>query len=163
MNIRAAAVSDALTIWRLHGRSVRALCRAHYAPAQLDAWLQDSTLAKFEARLARHRAFVAEQDGIVTGYVRWRPATNELCSLFVDPDHVRQGVGTALMAHAVADARAHGARDLWLDASLNAISFYERDGWRRGERRLHGTLPCLRMTRRLGAVTPDPAARSSPE
>ncbi|MCP4419662.1 MAG: GNAT family N-acetyltransferase, partial [Chloroflexi bacterium] len=128
MIIREAAVADAQAILRLHTRSVLTLCRADYTTEQLEGWVSNSTLEKYQFRLKKHRAYVAEQDGNTAGYVRWNPATNELCSIFVDPDYVRQGVATKLMATACEDAISHGVEAFWLDASLTAVPFYKAIG-----------------------------------
>lgn len=44
------------------------------------------------------------------------------------PDQQRQGVGTLLLNHVVAQARAFGAETLWCDARLDAAEFYRRFG-----------------------------------
>jgi putative acetyltransferase len=149
MIIREATVVDALAVLKLHERSVRALCHADYTPEQLDGWLRNSTLEKYRERLKKHRSFIAERDGNIVGYVRWNLATNELCSIFVDPLHVRQGIATKLMEIASEDAISHGAVDLWLDASLTAVPFYEAIMWEYVELKMHGLLECVRMTKSL--------------
>ena len=57
-----------------------------------------------------------------------------LNKLFVEPRHIRSGVGRALLAHAVAEARQRGAERLTILADPNATGFYERnDAVRIGE------------------------------
>jgi putative acetyltransferase len=149
MDIRKATVDDALSIMQLHERSVLELCRDDYTPEQLKDWLSISTLERYQIRLERHRAYLAEQDGKMIGYVRWHPETNELCSIFVDPDFVRQGVATKLMEVAEKDAKDRGVEELWLDSSLTAVPFYEAIGWNYVEQSMHGTLECVKMTKKL--------------
>ena len=149
MKTRPAVLADAQAIKALHGRSVRGLCRDHYTPEQIEGWLKNSAVAKYRQRLRLHRSFVAEIEGEIIGYVRWNPTTNELCSIFVDPDHARQGIGRALMGVAYDDVRSFGVKDLWLDASLNAVPFYQVEGWQYIEQRMHGSLQCVRMTKRM--------------
>ena len=48
--------------------------------------------------------------------------------LFVEPRHIRSGVGRVLLAHAVAEARQRGAERLTILADPNAAGFYERNG-----------------------------------
>lgn len=152
MIIRAAEVGDALEIMALHKRSVLALCQDDYTAEQLEDWVNSSTLEKYQKRLTLQRAFIAEKDGEMAGYVRWNPATHELCSIFVDPDYVWQGIGTKLMKIAYEDASLRGVTDLWLDASLTAVPFYAADGWQSVERKMHGALECVRMVKRLAAI-----------
>jgi putative acetyltransferase len=85
----------------------------------------------------------------MVGFVRWNPATYELCSLFVDPDHLRQGIATLLMKRACENVRAAGVENLWLYASLTAVPFYEADGWKFVEETQRGLLECARMEKIL--------------
>jgi len=62
------------------------------------------------------------------------PDTLNLNKLFVEPRHIRSGVGRALLAHAVAEARQRGSERLTILADPNAAGFYERnDAVRIGE------------------------------
>ena len=146
MIIREAVIDDAADLLRLHTRSVLELCRDDYTSDQLKYWLSYSTLEKYQKRLELHPSFVAECDGKLIGYVRWNPETNELCSIFVDPDYVRQGVATALMDIAYRDALSHGVKEMWLSASLTAVPFYQKIGWQYLERSMHGELECVKMS-----------------
>ena len=150
MIIRKATLDDAADILSLHNHSVLALCRDDYTPDQLQYWLSYSTLEKYQVRLKHHSSFVAEYNGKMIGYVRWNPQSNELCSIFVDPEYVRQGVATALMEVAYRDALSQGVREMWLFASLTAVPFYQAIGWRYVERSMRGDLECVRMTKRIG-------------
>ena len=149
MLIREATVDDTAAIMTLHERSVRGLCSADYTPEQIDGWLSRSTLERYQQRLQFHRSYIAELDREMVGYVRWNPATYELCSIFVHPDYVRRGIATLLMRTAYQDVNAHGVQDLWLDASLTAVPFYEVKGWEVVESGMHGILECVRMIKRL--------------
>ena len=70
-------------------------------------------------------------DGAVKGFIRVHG--DELCKLFVEPVLQSQGVGAALLAHAV---DAMGVRHLWaLEKNTRAIAFYQRHGFRLTEQR----------------------------
>jgi predicted N-acetyltransferase YhbS len=74
-------------------------------------------------------------DGEVAGIVALGPSeqpnTLDLDKLFVDPQQIRNGVGRALMAHAIDEAQHRGAKQLTVLADPNAAGFYERNGARR--------------------------------
>lgn len=56
-----------------------------------------------------------------------------LHSLYIDPGALGQGIGHALMSHALSTFAAWGCEHatLWvLEGNSRAISFYERQGWR---------------------------------
>ena len=54
----------------------------------------------------------------------------ELEHLFVDPEHMNRGVGTALFQDAIGLAKAAGNSKLVIQCDPNAIGFYERQGLR---------------------------------
>ena len=56
------------------------------------------------------------------------PGALDLNKLFIEPRHIRSGVGRALLAHAIAEARRRGAGRLTILADPNAAAFYERAG-----------------------------------
>ena len=68
--------------------------------------------------------------------------------------HTGRGVGTAILEELESEANARGLDELSLVASRNAVGFYERRGWKRGEDLVHETsggveLECVAMDRFL--------------
>ena len=127
--IRAATASDAVSMIDIHARSIRALCRDDYQTEQIDAWIGKRTPEEYVARIGARPFFVAEIDSKLVGYAAYSPISNELLSVFVDPDFARQGVATALVDDLLASARSKGVTTLWLDSSLMAVLFYESVGF----------------------------------
>lgn len=68
----------------------------------------------------------------------------ELTALFVDPAAIGKGVGSALLAHAVATARDLGWRELTIDSDPYAEPFYVHHGAHRV-----GTIPSGSIPGRL--------------
>ena len=118
----AAALSDlcfrSKAVWgydpRVHGADARRLGVAGEHIAAGDVWIATGV------------------DGEIAGVVALAPGdapdTLNLNKLFVEPRHIRSGVGRALLAHAVAEARQRGAERLTILADPNAAGFYERNG-----------------------------------
>lgn len=65
----------------------------------------------------------------------------ELTALFVDPAAIGQGVGSALLAHAVATARDLGWRELTIDSDPYAEPFYLHHGAHRVGTTPSGSIP----------------------
>lgn len=84
------------------------------------------------AEIAAGDVWVAEAAGRVAGVVALAPGdspgTLDLAKLFVMPGRLRRGIGRALFAHALAEARRRGARHLTIVADPNAAGFYEASG-----------------------------------
>lgn len=73
------------------------------------------------------RVTVAERDGTVLGFYALAgdpPDPGVLDLMFVDPDHIRHGVGTRLWTHAVATARHAGLTRFTIDSDPFAEEFY---------------------------------------
>lgn len=97
-----------------------------YTPAQLAAWRDELTIT--EQALASGTVWVAELDGQhgPVGFLVLLPAPRHwvLEHFWVVPLAMGRGVGRALLAHAVALARAGGAVALSIDADPHAEAFY---------------------------------------
>lgn len=80
--------------------------------------------------LAGRRTTVAELDGTVAGFVtlEGEPPSGELGMLFVDPAAIGRGIGSSLLDHLLAGARASGFTLLTIDADPNAEAFYLAHG-----------------------------------
>jgi GNAT superfamily N-acetyltransferase len=68
--------------------------------------------------------------GIVALGPSEQPNTLDLDKLFVEPRRIRTGVGRALFAHAIIEARRRGAERLTILADPYAAGFCERNGAR---------------------------------
>ena len=138
MTIRPARPDEAAALTALALRS-----KAHWGYD--DAFM---ARAASELRVADVAGvFVAERDGALAGF--HRVEGDELAMLFVEPGAMGAGVGTALLDHACAHARASGVTALLVESDPNAVPFYRRHGATQvGERRSPSTgraLPLLRL------------------
>jgi len=97
---------------------------------------------------------VAEEDERIAGFAALDAAAGEVTAVYVEPAAWRHGVGRGLLDAVETIARLRGVATARLDASLNAVAFYEAAGWRR-ERDAARTLPggrtiaCVAMTKTL--------------
>lgn len=155
--IRPATMADVEAILALHVASIRRLGAETYSPRQVDAWAtKPEGTSPYEASIrddGRH-VIVAERDGELLGWGRLDRSDGEVSAVYVHPDHARQGVGSALVAHLEALAREWGFDRLHLWASLNAVPFYESLGFLRLDKRLHETtggvvMSCVEMEKPL--------------
>jgi GNAT superfamily N-acetyltransferase len=93
-------------------------------------------LADFDADVAGERVWVAHVDGRIAGFASVWERENFLHTLFVHPDFLRRGIGTALLAAClatrVANADSPVAMTLkCLAKNLPALDFYAARGWSR--------------------------------
>lgn len=90
----------------------------------------------------RHWVAVGPDGGVVGagGWAEYRrswsaPRRGALRQFVTDPDHIRRGVGRAIMRRTLESARAARMTELYCQATLNAVPFYAAFGFvARGKR-----------------------------
>ncbi|TQV71921.1 GNAT family N-acetyltransferase [Denitrobaculum tricleocarpae] len=116
----------------------------------------------------RRTYYVVEQDNHIIGSGGWsdrrgRPASDLeaqkskflppcICTVFVDPDYIRRGVGTAILNAAEEDIRLAGYHSAELVTILSAVNFYASHGYRKLDNSVvelsNGSLlPAIRMSK----------------
>ncbi|MES2072989.1 MAG: GNAT family N-acetyltransferase [Pseudomonadota bacterium] len=132
MDIRRAVAADAPALTAL---ALRAKQYWGYSPAQMEAWREDLRISA--DMLLGMPGYVLEAGQQIVGFYLLRidaatvaPAC-ELDHLWLAPEHMRQGHGRALLAHASDTARQLGCNQLTIDADPYALSFYLACGARR--------------------------------
>lgn len=132
--IRPATPADAPEILALHVASIRAFGPEAYDDLQVAAWAdKDGGPDRYPIGEEGHYLAVADRDGAVVGYGHLVAPDDEVRAVYVHPDHVDEGVGSAILDRLEARARDRGTEDLHLWASRNAVGFYERRGYDRVE------------------------------
>jgi putative acetyltransferase len=126
--VRRAVPEDAVAICDLHKASVRSLCAGAYSPEQIEAWLAPRLADDYRQAMTvgREMMFVAQCARRIVGFASIKASM--LMGLYVDPDSGR-GAGRILLQAAEGHARSDGVAILSLQATLNAVPFYERRGF----------------------------------
>lgn len=132
--VRVAVPEDAEAAVDVLRRSITVLCSADHGgdPETLEEWLEDKTVTKLLAWMERPGQYtvVAELEGTLCG-VGLLGSDGEVRLCYVHPEHVRRGVGRALLDAMETRARERGQVRLRLDATCTAIRFYEAMGYHR--------------------------------
>jgi ribosomal protein S18 acetylase RimI-like enzyme len=145
MNVRPAGPRDVPALAALAARTLRETYAADHDPAQLERQIAE-TLAP--DRLAAEVAdpgcvtLLAHIGDEPAAYATLRsdpapacvagPDTIELARIYVLRRHQREGVGSALLAAALAEAQRRRRRTMWLsvwDRNARALAFYRRWGF----------------------------------
>jgi N-acetylglutamate synthase-like GNAT family acetyltransferase len=121
--IRQLSPTDAAEVSEL---AVRSKAAWNYPANQMAVFREELTLSGKE--IMDRIAFGASLNGSLAGYYTVAVNTNrnaELEHLFVDPMHMRQGIGTALLKHALVQCQQNGIRELTVLSDPHAAGFYE--------------------------------------
>ena len=128
--IRLARVEEAPALSELCVRS-----KAAWGYDEAFMALARAVLQVSPEQIAAGDVWVATADRRVAGMVALGPSeepdTLDLDKLFVEPQRIRTGVGRALIAYAIDEARRRGATRLTILSDPYAAGFYERNGARR--------------------------------
>lgn len=135
--IRPAVPNDAEDICRVHVASIRELGRDYYSEKAVEAWASypDPETYSLGGDAPDEHFVVAERDDEIAGFAKLALDVPEVDQVYVHPEHVRSGVGSALLSHLEDVAGANDVGSLSVEASRNAVPFYRSAGYERiGER-----------------------------
>ena len=121
MRIRRARKSEAPLLTAL---AVEAKRHWDYSPEDIERWRPLLSIVPDD--VTSKPTFVAEVADKVAGFYLLAPTPEgfELDHLWVSPSFARQGIGRALLTHAVNTARLAGVSSIAIDADPNAEAFY---------------------------------------
>lgn len=142
MEIREATAEDAKAIRAVHRASIEGLGPQAYNRRQVEAWARGCRSADYATTIeaAETVCLVADRDGGVVGFGTLRAVApdgyvsdpdGEVTAVYVFPGVAREGIGTELYAAIERRARSRGIETLGLSASLNAVPFYQAQGYDR--------------------------------
>jgi len=154
VSLRPAEQADREQILEVHVSAIRALCATHYTPEQIEAWAGRLRADSYDRVIRERELLVAIEGDVVIGFGQLDVATGEVEAIYVRPSAVRLGVGSSLLCELEAIARSACLQELFLDASLNAVDFYERSGFLIVEQRMHqfesgADIACVRMIKQI--------------
>lgn len=136
MLIRRVKRTDIPHISRLYYETVHRVNARDYTPEQIHAWAPRLYADAFWQRRFRHyRVFVADDGGVIVGFVELT-RTGEIDCFYVHHAHQQRGVGSALMARIEREARGLGSTRLLADVSLTAEPFFRRMGFKVSRRQI---------------------------
>jgi GNAT superfamily N-acetyltransferase len=93
--------------------------------------------------LEQTRIAVAEEDGRILGVVQVKISAldADLLKLFIEPEALRNGTGSALFAWAAAISKEMGATRMVIEADPDAVPFYRKMGARDAGQAPSGSIP----------------------
>ena len=127
VQIRRALDSDAEAISRLIVQTLRLSNAQDYSPEVIDRVAGNFDAAGVRKLMASREVFVALDGACLVATASL--AEEVVRSVFVLPEMQGRGLGKALMKHVEGVARAAGAQQLRVPASLTAVPFYTALGY----------------------------------
>lgn len=152
--IRRAREEDCQSILRIHLRAIREIARSHYTSEEIEAWASPRKPEHYLEAIQTKEFHVAEEDGVVIGFGTLNQEEGEIEAVYVNPEAVRRGVGKAILQELEERAKNLGLKSLRMNASLNAVPFYESAGYEAQKETKHRLasgveIGCILMTKEL--------------
>jgi len=161
--LRPGRPEDALAILEAQRSAIRQTAASAYSPAIIDEWspvvIIRERVESFQRWIERGEEIIVvamEPAGEIIGFGSIVPANSELRAVYVAAAYGGQGVGRALLARLEELARNSGVAELRMDASINAVPFYEANGFIPLERGEHvmpsgARMACVGMRKALAS------------
>lgn len=133
VRVRRAADGDAEAMSRLLIASISELCGPDHGgdPARIAGWTRNKSVAGIGAMLANpDMTLLVAQIGEAVVGVGAVAGGDEVALNYVDPGHVRRGVGRAMLAAMEAEIISRGFATGRLTSTRTALDFYRANGWR---------------------------------
>jgi putative acetyltransferase len=133
--LRLAAAADVPALAGLYADTARAMGPRVYTREQVAAWASFGVAgAAFAQYVLGAQTWIAEGDDQTALGFCGIDAVGEVRSLYVRAELTRRGLGGALLAHALAQARQHGLATFATWATPFSVPVFERAGFRLVER-----------------------------
>ncbi|NVJ59486.1 MAG: GNAT family N-acetyltransferase [Gammaproteobacteria bacterium] len=129
--IRRAENSDYEEMDLVFRESAKALCIRNYEESKVLDWVGQPWAERFVESAAKgNDQFVKISNGKVVCFAELNTENSKLNSIFVLPDYAGKGIGQEMLNFLFCRAKEAGLQHLKLDASLNAVNFYQRNGFK---------------------------------
>jgi len=131
LTIRPCRVTDAPGLAQLYHRAVHEGAAQKYSAEQRAAWSPAPPMdADWRRRLLEAQTILAEREDRLLGFMTLDATSGWLDFAYVAPEAMGQGVADTLYAVLEGRARVAGLTRLETGASLLAVGFFRRHGWR---------------------------------
>jgi 8-oxo-dGTP pyrophosphatase MutT (NUDIX family)/GNAT superfamily N-acetyltransferase len=127
--IRYATPDDAEALARIRNAAIRSLASASYSEEQIEYWLESFASPGFSLGAPGKVTLLEESDGQAAGFAQLDTETGHVERVYVAPECARRGVASRLLARIEQEARQSGLARVYVEATLNALPFYERAGY----------------------------------
>lgn len=120
---------DLGAVVRIFTDSVHTLAAPFYDEPQRAAWApENAALDGWRARLESVNVLVAEDEGVLCGFLGYEP-NGHVDLLYTASHAARRGVASKLYAQVETELSAAGVRRVFAEVSLAARAFFERQGF----------------------------------
>jgi GNAT superfamily N-acetyltransferase len=144
------------SLLRIQIRAIREICSSHYTKEEIRAWSEVLKPGRYKKAISTGAFFVAVNGEAIVGFSNLNLQSGLVEAVYVDPEYVGLGAGMKLLQSLENVASNSGLNLLHLSASLNAVAFYERAGYKSLNHTRHllpfGMVACVPMFKELSVA-----------
>ncbi|MBV4366393.1 GNAT family N-acetyltransferase [Erwinia phyllosphaerae] len=128
--VRLARLEEAEALWQIRNQAVRYGCKEAYGEKAVIAWTPDCMPSGYLRAISQNPFFVIDTPGfpVATGFLDIKQQSVE--AIFTLPAFMGNGYATQILEAIKTEARSRGIASLTLAATPNAVSFYQRHGFK---------------------------------
>ncbi|MGK7926368.1 MAG: N-acetyltransferase family protein [Spirulina sp.] len=134
MQIRLAKPEDMETIIELQSEAVNVLSANYYTTRGIEAIIQTQARARGHQEIilvAEVNPAQSKNNTKIVGFACLSTASADINGIYVHPDRAREKIGTKLLQAIEEIAIEKKYRQLWVPSSLNAMKFYQANGYQK--------------------------------
>ena len=126
--LRRATEADAPHLLEVHRAAIAEICSKSYPDELIQKWIAAKMEETYCEAIKRGiKYFVAKQDNMICGFSSYKGS--QIHDLFVTPTQLKKGIGQQLLEYMEKDAQEEQISWFSLLSSLNAVGFYEKNGY----------------------------------
>ena len=129
LNVRKAAEKDIPAIISIHKNCVLKTNIKFYPPTVIKEWIESISKENILNQFKNTKWVVCEKDKKIAGFVQYSLQEGTLFQIQVEPKSQGTGIGSALYRYVEEDFVRSGLEKISLNATLNAVPFYEKMGF----------------------------------
>ncbi|MBU6414655.1 GNAT family N-acetyltransferase [Patescibacteria group bacterium] len=149
ITIRKAKKADAKSIAELHKKVVREVNSEFYSPEAIKEWIKDISETNVIYQLHNSDWIVAVEDDKLVGFGQYSVIDGEIYQINVEPNFLKQKIGKSLYDYMEDKFKIAGKEKIFLNATLNAVGFYQRLGFVRKGKNAIGLVNMIKMEKSL--------------
>jgi len=154
LDVSRAQPDDRHGICRVQKAAITILCGTHYTLEEVEAWVGPKHPDDYLRAIRDEIVLVAKDGDAIVGFGQMTKGDSRISALYVDPNHLRGGIGSTLLTRLEQEARGLGSDIVRLEAPLNAVSFclargFSSQGESMRRARSGVSVPCVHMEKRL--------------
>lgn len=131
IKVRKVALRDISAIVRIHKSCMRTANAKAYPKSAVSVWLKQIHATSVKSQLSNSKWIILKLNDKAIGFAQYSVEDETLYQINILPRYSGKGFGRMLYAYIEKEFLKHNARTIDLNATLNAVPFYKKLGFKK--------------------------------